>query len=58
MTTTVKVHVNGKYKATCKHSVDGEPYTTVEVGPQEEKHIHMHHGHVNTVEITEEPVGE
>jgi hypothetical protein len=54
MTTTVKVHVNGRYEATVTHKVDGEIQTTITVGPQEEKSIGFaHDGKQNTFEIVE-----
>lgn len=58
MTTTVKVHVNGNYKATVTHTVDGKPQEPVEVGPQEEKSFTAYHGSANTFEVTEEYLGE
>lgn len=56
MTTTVKVHVNGQYKATVRHFVDGKQNgEDVIVGPQEEKVLHMWHDHENTFTVKEEP---
>lgn len=56
MTTTVKVHVNGKYRATCKTTIDGEPQgEPVVVGPQEEKALPHQHGKTCVYEVTEEP---
>ncbi len=43
MTTTVKVHVNGRYEATVTHKVNGELKNTVTVGPQEEKTLSFYH---------------
>lgn len=50
MTTTVKVHVNGNYRATVKQN-DLEP---VVVNPQEEKSFYAPHGQTNTFVVTEE----
>lgn len=62
MTVTLKVHVNGNYRATVKHSVTEDGKTTeltpVEVGPQETKDVSFRHGAVNTLEVTEEYLGE
>lgn len=54
MTTTVKVHVNGRYEATVTHKVNGEVINTITVGPQEEKSIGFYHdGAVNEFTIVE-----
>jgi len=54
MTTTVKVHVNGRYEATVVHKVNGETRNTITVGPQEEKSIvFAHDGAKNEFEIVE-----
>lgn len=54
MTTSVRVHVNGAYRATVKHN-EQEP---VVIGPQEEKFFTAYHGQTNTFVITEEAVEE
>ncbi|HEX9429597.1 MAG TPA: hypothetical protein VF944_04400 [Candidatus Bathyarchaeia archaeon] len=56
MTTTVKVHVNGQYRATVVHTVDGEVKDTVLVGPSEEKALAAYHGHTNSFTVTEESI--
>ncbi|MES0034699.1 hypothetical protein NKJ74_05370 [Mesorhizobium sp. M0046] len=56
MTTTVKVHVGGNYRATVTHSIDGTPQGPVTVGPQEERYFTAYHGKANTFDITEAPV--
>lgn len=57
MTTTVKVHVNGKYRATVQHMLDDKPYgDPVVIGPQEERSFTAYHGHSNSFNITEEAV--
>lgn len=54
MTTTVKVHVNGRFEATVIHKVNGEVRDTITVGPQEEKSIGFaHDGAKNEFEIVE-----
>lgn len=54
MTTTIKVHVNGRYEATIVHKVNGEVRNTITVGPQEEKSIGFaHDGSKNEFEIVE-----
>lgn len=53
MTTTVKVHVNGNYRATVKQN-DREP---VLVGPGEEKHFNLPHPATATFEVSEEYLG-
>jgi hypothetical protein len=52
MTTTVKVHVNGNYRAICKRN--GKQVAIV--GPEEEKQLPHTHGETNTYEITEEQI--
>lgn len=57
MTTTVRVHVNGPYKATVKVTKDGEPLgDEIVIGPQEERQLPHFHGNVMGYEITEKPV--
>jgi hypothetical protein len=56
MTTTVKVHVNGNYRATCHTTIDGEKQEEVIVNNGEEKMLPHHHGKTCTYEITEEQV--
>lgn len=59
MTTTVKVHVNGNYRATVQHIVDGKPNgEPVQVDPQEEKYFTAYHGKANSFDVTEEYLGE
>lgn len=58
MTTTVKVHVNGNYRTTIEHKVDGEPQPTMTVGPNEEKQLHFVHGKTNEFTASEEYLGE
>ena len=53
MTTTVKVHVNGNYRATVKQD-DREP---VYVYPQEEKSFSLPHPASGTFVVTEEYLG-
>ena len=59
MTITVKVRVNGNYRATVKQTIEGEekPDITI-VNPQEEKQLYFRHDKTNTFEITEEYLGE
>lgn len=60
MTTTVKVHVNGKYRATVKQS-PGDIVTVVEGnynGGTGEKSFHLPHPASATFEITEEHVAD
>lgn len=57
MTVSVKVHVNGNYRATCKSFVDGvEQGEPVVVNHGEEKTLPHQHGKTNTYEVSEEPV--
>lgn len=67
MTTTVKVHVNGRYKATVKQTnPDGVVYDPVEVhgnyagspNPSGEVSFHLRHPATGTFEVTEEYVSE
>ena len=59
MTTTVKVHVNGRYRATVQQKCDGEPYgDPVQINPQEERSFTAFHGKANTFDITEEYLGD
>jgi len=63
MTVSLKIHVNGKYRATVNHATvrpDGgrAVSTPVVVGPQEEKAIYFQHGVVNELTVTEEYLGE
>lgn len=53
MTTTVKVHVNGNYRATVVQ--DGK---LVVVNPQEEKTLPHQPGKTNVYTVTEEYLGE
>lgn len=55
MTVSIKVHVNGNYRATCLREGDKEP---VIVGPQEEKSLPHTHGQPNVYTVTEEYLGE
>lgn len=65
MTTTVKVHVNGNYRATVKQFTnEGEEAKLVReetIEPQEEKTFNLHHtdtrGTHSTFDITEEYLG-
>jgi len=62
MTTTVKVHVNGRYRATVKQN-DREPVVVDgnyegSANPSGEKSFHLLHPATATFEITEEPVPE
>lgn len=54
MTTTVKVHVNGNYRATVKQT-DRDP---VLVGPNEEKSFSLPHPAKTTFDIEEIYLGE
>lgn len=54
MTTTVKVHVNGNYRATVKQG-DREP---VFVNGGEEKSFNLPHPATDTFEISEEYLGD
>lgn len=62
MTITVKVHVNGNYKATVTHKVDsvikGQLDEVVEVIGTSEKIISFSHGKINSYEIEETYLGE
>ncbi|RRH98084.1 hypothetical protein EH240_20015 [Mesorhizobium tamadayense] len=59
MTTTVKVHVNGNYRATVQHILDGQPYgEPIAVNPQEEKSFNLHHGKDNSFSVYEEYLGD
>jgi len=61
MTVSLKVHVNGRYRATVKHTVieNGKETTQPDtvVGPQEEKSINFRHGAKNVLEVSEEYLG-
>lgn len=54
MTTTVKVHVNGRYRATVKQTIDGQAEEPVTIDGGQEKTLHFRHGSVNVFEISEE----
>ena len=58
MTTTVKVHVGGNYRAAVKQNDD----PVVEVGPEEEKFFYVYHApsgkNKSTFVIEEEYLGE
>ena len=65
MTTTIKVQVNGRYKATVKQTnADGSVTDPVEVhgnyerspNPSGEVSFHLRHPATGTFEITEEPI--
>jgi hypothetical protein len=56
MTTTVKIHVNGNYRATVKQG--SRPGQEVQIGPNEEKSFGLPHPATDTFEITEEYLGE
>lgn len=66
MTTTVKVHVNGRYRATVKQThADGSSETTIVEGnyegspnPTGEKSFYLHHPAQGTFEVSEEYLGE
>lgn len=66
MTTTVKIHVNGRYRATVKQFThEGEEPQLVRqetIDPQEEKSFNLHHtstrGTHSSFEITEEYLGD
>lgn len=58
MTVSLKVHVNGFYQATVKHSVDDQELAETKVGPGEEKVINFHHGKTNTLVVTEHWIGD
>ena len=58
MTVSLKIHVNGRYRATVKHTAGGREQPDVIVGPQEEKPIYFQHGVVNELTVTEEYLGE
>jgi hypothetical protein len=67
MTTTVKVHVNGRYRATVVHTAaDGQKQPSVVVegnydgspNPSGEHSFHLFHPASGTFEITEEAVPE
>jgi hypothetical protein len=66
MTISVKVHVNGRYRATVVQTVEGQNQTTTVIegaydgspNPSGEGHIWFQHGKTNTFEITEEYLGE
>jgi len=58
MTVSLKIHVNGKYRATVKHKADGREQPDTVVGPQEEKAVYFQHGVVNELTVTEEYLGE
>lgn len=63
MTVSLKVHVNGNYRATVKHTAianDGKEAEMPEtvIGPQEEKTIYFRHGAKNVLEVSEEYLGE
>ncbi|WP_439392558.1 hypothetical protein ACRQ5Q_24345 [Bradyrhizobium sp. PMVTL-01] len=62
MTTTVKVHVNGRYRATVKQD-DCEPVVVEgnyegSPNPTGEKSFHLPHPAHSTLEITEEYIGD
>lgn len=57
MTVSLKVHVNGNYRATVKHTADGKPQADTVVGPQEEKQVYFQHGVENVLTVTEEYLG-
>ena len=59
MTTSVKVHVNGKYRATVRQN--GYPPVTIEGnynGGSGEKSFHLPHPATGTFEISEEAVAD
>jgi hypothetical protein len=58
MTVSLKIHVNGNYRATVNHSAGGRTQAVVVVGPQEEKAVYFQHGVVNELTVTEEYLGE
>lgn len=67
MTTTVKVHVNGRYRATVRQTnADGTVYDTVEVhgnyagspNPSGEVSFHLRHPAQAVFDISEEPIPE
>jgi hypothetical protein len=66
MTTTVKIHVNGRYRTTVKQThADGQSETTVIEGnyegspnPSGEKSFYLAHPATGTFEVSEEYVPE
>lgn len=62
MTILLKISVNGGYRATIKHSVEGEGESAPVIvdgnpgGPPVEQTIQFWHGKVNTFVINEEPL--
>lgn len=60
MTVSVKVHVNGNYRATCKSiRADGsEAGDPIVVNHGEEKHLPHYHGEEMTYKIVEEQVAD
>lgn len=58
MTISLKIHVNGRYRATVKHVANGVEQAETVVGPQEEKAIYFQHGVENVLTVSEEYLGE
>lgn len=58
MTISLKIHVNGNYRATVKHTAEGVEQPDTVVGPQEEKQVYFRHGVENVLTVTEEYLGE
>lgn len=54
MTISIKVHVNGDYRATVKHTIEGDPQPDTVIDGTGEGQIYFRHGKVNTFEITEQ----
>lgn len=63
MTISLKVSVNGNYRATVKHDVDGDVQPDIVIEGQAgdgpvEKSITFQHGKTNTYSVTEEYMGD
>ena len=57
MTTTVKVHVGGKYRTTVTQRVDGAVYRTEVIeGPNKEMSFNNVHDKLNLYEVQEEQI--
>lgn len=60
MTTTVRVHVNGNYRATIVQRVEGRPDAepVMVIGGEADRILNFAHGKTNIFVITEEWLGE
>jgi hypothetical protein len=58
MTVSLKIHVNGNYRATVRHMAGGYEQPQTVVGPQEEKTIYFWYDVVNELVVIEEYLGE